>query len=96
MRVSLGKTGFFNQNSLFIKISTNVLPLLPSVMSMRNVPILVGLIAADAKLVFLETEKLVKVCEGLCGKVACATRGSNLLSFEVKKSLHALQNFSSL
>ena len=63
-------------------------------MSMRNVPILVGLIAADAKLVFLETEKLVKVCEGLCGKVACAVRGSNFLSFEVKKSLHALQNFT--
>ena len=63
------KTGFNqNQNSLFTKISTNVLPLLPSVMSMHNVPILVGLIAADAKLVFLETEKLVKVCEGLCGR----------------------------
>ena len=80
MRVLLVKTGF-NQNSLFTKISTNVLPLLLSVMSMRNVPILVGLIAADAKLVFLETEKLVKVCEGLCGKIACAVRGSNLLSF---------------
>ena len=67
VRVLLVKTGF-NQNSLFTKISTNVLPLLPSVMSMHNVPILVGLIAADVKLVFLETEKLVKVCEGLCGR----------------------------
>ena len=67
MRVLLVKTGF-NENSLFTKISTNVLPLLPSVMSMHNVPILVGLIAADVKLVFLETEKLAKVCEGLCGR----------------------------
>ena len=35
---------------------------------MLNARILVVLIAADAKLVFLETEKLAKVCEGLCGR----------------------------
>ena len=37
------------------------------VTSMLNARILVGLIAADADLVFLETAKLAKVCEGLCG-----------------------------
>ena len=56
--------------SFFTKISTNVLPLLPYVTSMLNARILVGLLAADANLVFLETEKLAKVCEGLCGREA--------------------------
>ena len=68
MRVLLVKTGF-NQNSLFFThISTNVLPLLRYVTSMLNARILMVLIAADASLVFLETEKLAKVCEGLCGR----------------------------
>ena len=68
MRALLVKTGF-NQNSLFFtQISTNVLPLLRYVTSMLNARILVVLIPADAKLVFLETEKLAKVCEGLCGR----------------------------
>ena len=35
---------------------------------MLNARMLLGLIAADAKLVFLETAKLAKVCEGLCGR----------------------------
>ena len=56
--------------SFFTQISTNVLPLLPYVTSMLNARILVGLIAADANLVFLETEKLAKVCEDLCGREA--------------------------
>ena len=43
-------------------MSTNALLPLPSVMSMLNVWTLVGLIAADAKLVILEAEKLAKVC----------------------------------
>ena len=44
-------------------MSTNALlrPLL-SVMSILTVRTLVGLIAADAKLVILEAEKLAKVC----------------------------------
>ena len=54
--------------SFFTQISTNVLPLLPYVTSMVNARMLLGLIAADAKLVFLETAKLAKVCEGLCGR----------------------------
>ena len=56
--------------SFFTQISTNVLPLLPYVTSMLNARILAGLIAADANLVFLETEKLAKVCEDLCGREA--------------------------
>ena len=52
----------------FTQISTNVLPLLPYVTSMLNARMLLGLIAADAKLGFLETAKLAKVCEGLCGR----------------------------
>ena len=56
--------------SFFTQISTNVLPLLPYVTSMLNVRTLVGLIDADAKWVFLETEKLAEVCEGLCGREA--------------------------
>ena len=52
----------------FTQISMNVLPLLPYVTSMLNARMLLGLIAADAKLGFLETAKLVKVCEGLCGR----------------------------
>ena len=56
--------------SFFTQISTNVLPLLPYVTSMLNARILVGLIAADSNLVFLETVKLAKVCEGLCGREA--------------------------
>ena len=45
-------------------MSTNVhvLPLLPSVMSMLNVRTFVGLIAEDANMIVLETEKLAKVC----------------------------------
>ena len=39
---------------------------------MLNARMLLGLIAADAKLVFLETAKLAKVCEGLCGREAWA------------------------
>ena len=39
---------------------------------MLNARILVGLIAADANLVFLETAKLAKVCEGMCGGEAQA------------------------
>ena len=35
---------------------------------MVNARMLLGLIAADAKLVFLETAKPAKVCEGLCGR----------------------------
>ena len=54
--------------SFFTQISTNVLALLPYVTSMVNARMLLGLIAADAKLVFLETAKLAKVCEGLCGR----------------------------
>ena len=54
--------------SFFTQISTNVLPLLPYVTSMVNARMLLGLIAADAKLVFLETAKLAKVCEGLYGR----------------------------
>ena len=54
--------------SFFTQISTNVLPLLPYVTSMLNARMLLGLIAADAKLVFLETAKLANVCEGLCGR----------------------------
>ena len=54
--------------SFFTQISTNVLPLFPYVTSMVNARMLLGLIAADAKLVFLETAKLAKVCEGLCGR----------------------------
>ena len=42
----------------------------PHVTSMLNARIFVGLIAADANLVFLETEQLAKVCEGLCGREA--------------------------
>ena len=56
--------------SFFTQISTKVLSLLPNVTSVLNARILVGLIAADANLVFLETEKLAKVCEGLCGREA--------------------------
>ena len=56
--------------SFFTQISTNVLPLLPYVTSMLYARMLLGLIAADAKLVFLETAKLAKVCEGLCGREA--------------------------
>ena len=56
--------------SFLTQISTNVLPLLRYVTSMLNARILVGLIAADANLVFLETAKLAKVCEGLCGREA--------------------------
>ena len=40
----------------------------PNVTSMVNARMLLGLIAADAKLVFLETAKPAKVCEGLCGR----------------------------
>ena len=47
---------------IFTQMSTNALLPLPSVMSMLNVWTLVGLIAADAKLVILEAEKLAKVC----------------------------------
>ena len=66
----LVKTGF-NQNYVFFtQISTNVLPLLSYVTSMLNARMLLGLIAADAKLVFLETAKFAKVCEGLCGREA--------------------------
>ena len=61
---------FSSKFSFFTQISTNVLPLLPYVTSMLNARILVVLIAADANLVFLETEKLAKVCEGLCGREA--------------------------
>ena len=43
-------------------MSTNALLPLLSVMSMLNVRTLVGLTAADAKLVILEAEKLAKVC----------------------------------
>ena len=42
--------------------------LFPYVTSMLNARMLLGLIAADAKLGFLETAKLAKVCEGLCGR----------------------------
>ena len=42
--------------------NVHVLPLLPSAMSMLNVRKFVGLIAADANLIILETEKLAKVC----------------------------------
>ena len=66
---------FSSKFSFFTQISTNALPLLPYVTSTVNARILVGLIAADAKLVFLETEKLAKVCEGLCGKLKpCFTK----------------------
>ena len=47
---------------IFTQMSTNALLPLPSVTSMLNVWTLVGLIAADAKLVILEAEKLAKVC----------------------------------
>ena len=61
---------FLSEFSFFTQISTNVLPLLPYVTSMLNVRMLLGLIVADANLVFLETEKLAMVCEGLCGREA--------------------------
>ena len=70
VRALLVKTAF-NQNSLFFtQISTNVRPLLRYVTSMLSARILVGLIAANAKLVFLETAKLAKVCDGLSRREA--------------------------
>ena len=53
-------------------MSTNALLPLPSVMSMLNVRILVGLIAADAKLVILEVEKLAKVCVEVVANRFCS------------------------
>ena len=50
---------------------------------MLNARILVGLLAADANLVFLETEKLAKVCEGLCGREAYAMLCKILPRFKV-------------
>ena len=43
--------------------NVHVLPLLPSVMSMLNVRKFVGLIAADANLIILETENLQRFVE---------------------------------
>ena len=53
---------------LFFYSDSNECTASPSVMSVLNVAILVRLKAAGAKLqlVFQETEKLARVCEGVC------------------------------
>ena len=67
-------------------MSTNALLPLPSVMSMLNVRTLVGLIAADAKLVILEAEKLAKVCVEVVANSFCsAIRISNTRILLVSK-----------
>ena len=53
-------------------MSTNALLPFLSVMSMLNVRTLVGLIAADAKLVILEAEKLAKVCVEVVANSFCS------------------------
>ena len=53
-------------------MSTNALLPLPSVMSMLNVRTLVGLTAADAKLLILEAEKLAKVCAEVVANSFCS------------------------
>ena len=53
-------------------MSTNALLPFLSVMSMLNVRTLVGLIAADAKLVILEAEKLAKVCVEVVSNSFCS------------------------
>ena len=72
-------------------MSTNVhvLPLLPSVMSMLHVRTLVGLLAADANLVILETEKLPKV-----GLWSVESRDSSVVSSQ--KGVTLLCEFSLL
>ena len=70
-------------------MSTNALLPLPSVMSMLNVRTLVGLTAADAKLVILEAKKLAKVCVEVVANSFCSeirisnTRILLVLKFEL-------------
>ena len=72
-------------------MSTNVhvLPLLPSVMSILHVRTVVGLLAADAMLVILETEKLPKV-----GLWSVESRDSSVVSSQ--KGVTLLCEFSLL
>ena len=63
--------------------NVNVLPLLPSVMSILHVRTVVGLLAADAMLVILETEKLPEVglwsVESRDSSVVSSQKGVTLL-----------------
>ena len=72
-------------------MSTNVhvLPLLPSVMSILHVRTVVGLLAADAMLVILETEKLPEV-----GLWSVESRDSSVVSSQ--KGVTLLCEFSLL